>query len=137
MTSATSFFNPRVLRKDLGRFAPVWALYTIALVLLGQMMTSGNLEPESYAMPVARSISSFSPVAMLYAGVCALVLFGDLYSGRMCNALHAMPMRREGWFATHSAAGILFGMIPMRFRRSSSAWSLRHGAAPLCTGLPV
>ena len=38
----------------------------------------------------------------------AQLLFGDLYHSRLCNALHAMPVTREGWFLTHSAAGLAF-----------------------------
>ena len=37
--------------------------------------------------------------------LAALVLFGDLDNPRMCNALHALPLRRETWFFSHAAAG--------------------------------
>ena len=47
-----------------------------------------------------------------YALLCAQLLFGDLYNSRMCNALHAMPMRREGWFLTHLAAGVVLYLLP-------------------------
>lgn len=51
-------------------------------------------------------------VNLFYAGICANILFGDLFNSRMCNALHAMPMRREGWLLTHLVSGILFSLIP-------------------------
>lgn len=41
-----------------------------------------------------------------------MLLFGDLYNSRMCNALHAMPMRRETLFLTNVVSGLLFSMIP-------------------------
>jgi ABC-2 type transport system permease protein len=31
----------------------------------------------------------------------------------MCNALHALPIRRESWLLTHFAAGMLFCIIPV------------------------
>ena len=34
MKSRTSFFNPTAFRKDILRYSPVWALYTIFLLLV-------------------------------------------------------------------------------------------------------
>ena len=34
MKLRTSFFNPAVLKKDITRFAPVWGLYSVFLLLL-------------------------------------------------------------------------------------------------------
>ena len=34
MKSRTSFFNPTVFKKDLTRFAPTWALYTVGLFMM-------------------------------------------------------------------------------------------------------
>ena len=42
----------------------------------------------------------------------AQLLFGDLYNTRMCNALHALPLRRETWFLTNVASGLLYSLIP-------------------------
>ena len=47
-----------------------------------------------------------------YALLAAQLLFGDLYNSRMCNALHAMPLRRECWFTTHVFSGLFFSMLP-------------------------
>ena len=33
MKSRTSFFNPTVLKKDITRFAPLWGLYTVFMLL--------------------------------------------------------------------------------------------------------
>ena len=112
MKSRTSFFNFSIFKKDLTRFAPVWALYSIVLVMMYLMNPYGAEESEYMAQAVARSIPNMALGAFVYALVCAMVLFGDLFVPRMCNALHAMPLRREGWFLTHTAAGLLFGLIP-------------------------
>lgn len=110
MRSRTSFCNATVLRKDLTRFAPVWGLYTVFLLLV-------FLVPEYTSTAwVAYDVVSFAegmgPLHLIYAGICANVLFGDLFSPRMCNALHAMPLRREGWLFTHALAGLLFCLVP-------------------------
>jgi hypothetical protein len=48
----------------------------------------------------------------VYALVCALTLFGDLFNSRMCNAIHALPLRRESWFCTHALTGLCFSVVP-------------------------
>ena len=54
-------------------------------------------------------------VNLIYGGICAIVLFGDLFVSRMCNALHAFPLRREGWLLTNFLSGMLFCLIPSLF----------------------
>lgn len=113
MKLKTSFFNGTVLKKDITRFMPVWAIYTIGLVMFQMLRMGTDSEPIYRACNMASyQIHSMAVVTFLYAGSCAVTLFGDLYVPRMCNALHAMPMRREGWFLTHTVAGLLFGLIP-------------------------
>ena len=51
-------------------------------------------------------------VNLLYAPIVAQLLFGDLYSSRMCNMLHAFPLRRENWFVTHVVSGLAFSFGP-------------------------
>ena len=110
MKSRTSFFNFTAFRKNITRFVPVWALYTVFLLLV-LFAISGQ-----EATYMARDISYITRLAgvgnLLYAGIVALCLFGDLYKGRLCNALHAFPMRREGWLLTNIANGFLFSLIP-------------------------
>ena len=110
MKSRTSFFNPTVFRKDITRFAPAWVLYFIGGVLVAlntATSDSGNTTYELYQLlPLAAIVS------LLYGLINAQLLFGDLLSKKMCNALHAMPIRRETWFITHFAAGILFQFVP-------------------------
>ena len=111
MKSRTSFFNTTAFKKDILRFAPVWALYTIGMLLILFL----NAENRSTAI-LGRNVVSFMSTMgwfnFIYAGFCALLLFGDLYNSRMCNALHALPIRREGWLLIHILSGVLFALIP-------------------------
>lgn len=109
MKSRISFFKIAALRKDITRFFPVWGLYSLGLVLF--LTTVYSSAPHAFADNLASSCQ-FSFVALLYGGICALLLFGDLFSPRMCNAIHALPIRRESWFLTHIIAGILFALVP-------------------------
>lgn len=110
MKLKTSFFNVSALKKNLTRFAPAWGLYGLLLLLI--VLNSGTLNAEEFAEGMQISIVLMAVVNFFYALLCAQLLFGDLYNSRMCNALHAMPMRREGWFLTNVTAGLLFSLIP-------------------------
>ena len=112
MKSKTSFFNTSLLRKDILRFAPAWALYAAFLLLIFGGGVLGST-PKSIANNLSDSISFFAFANLGYGLLCAQLLFGDLHNSRMCNALHALPLRRESWFATHLAAGMLFSLLPV------------------------
>lgn len=110
MKSKTSFFNPTVFKKDVTRFAPCWGLYTLMMVLF--LLMNGNTTIYSRAVSIADIIGGYSGFLFCYALVVTQLLFGDLYNSRMCNALHALPLRRECWFATHVIAGLAFALVP-------------------------
>jgi ABC-2 type transport system permease protein len=112
MKLKTSFFNSAVLKKDITRFAPLWGLYTVFMLLFLFLIQGDNIEPARFAADAPYIMMGMGVVNFVYAGLCAILLFGDLFTSKMCNALHAMPMRREGWFLTHLTAGVLFCVGP-------------------------
>lgn len=111
MRSVTSFFNGTVLRKDISRFSPIWASYSLLMILVATtILGAGNEILCAFRLNEFLTYQSY--VNGIYAGIVAMMLFSDLYDIRMCNALHAMPMRREGWFLTHCTAAMLFSIVP-------------------------
>ena len=111
MKSKTSFFNKTVFKKNLTRFAPVMAVYTLCLILGMMMLYQINEEMGRtfwFASRIAGNLQLMGLVNLLFAPLVAMLLFGDLYNSRMCNALHAMPMRRETLFLTNVVSGLLF-----------------------------
>ncbi len=112
MKSKISFFNATILRKDITRFAPLWGLYLVGMLLIGPGGFFGNDRKMYLAEIMAVTIGYYSVINFCYALVCGELLFGDLFNSRLCNALHAMPMRRESWFVNHLIAGIAFSVIP-------------------------
>lgn len=110
MKSGTSYFNNTVFRKNMTRFAPAWGLYTLAMFMgLFMMSDSGsNWLPGN----MADCVQIMSVITPCFAFLTAQLLFGDLFNTRMCNALHAMPIRREGWFVTNLVSGFVFHLIP-------------------------
>ena len=111
MKLRTSFFNVTVFKKDITRFLPLWALYLIGGCLIMLTATQGS-EPGMAARTVGRSLYVLPIVNLIYAPLVVSLLFGDLQKSRMCNALHALPIRREGWFFSHVVAGLSFSVVP-------------------------
>lgn len=115
MKSKTSFFDKTVFKKDLTRFAPVLILYTVCLIL---GMTMMYMDQGSYvrtfwfAHYMCACLQVMGVVNLIFAPMVAMLLFGDLFNSRMCNALHAMPLRRETFFGSHVAAGLVFSLVP-------------------------
>ena len=111
MKSRISFFDKAVVRKDITRFAPLWAIYLIGGLLVMMTMVTGR-DPYYAADNLAEVIGPFSIINLIYAALCAQFLFGDLFNTRHCNALHALPLRRETWFVSHTVSGLLFSLVP-------------------------
>ena len=113
MKSRTSFFNFTILKKDITRFFPIWGVYSVILMLVYITQSPLAFTDLRYALYMLDDLLySIAAVNMIYAGLSAMMLFGDLYKAKLCNALHAMPVRREGWFLTHMVAALLFCAVP-------------------------
>lgn len=117
MKSRASFFNGTVLKKDFTRFSPVWVLYSLWLVITVMRCSSST----SYAHALEGTLREFGIIVCGYALLNAQLLFGDLYSVKMSNALHALPLRRETWFGSHVTAGLLFCLVPNALMMFASA----------------
>ena len=111
MQSRISYFNGTAFRKNITRFAPAWAIY-LAGCLLVLLNFVNNDQPSAAFRDLNGSLMLMAAVNFLYAMLVAELVFGDLFNTRLCNALHAMPMRREGWFLTNVASGLCFGIVP-------------------------
>ena len=118
MRSKKSCCNATVYLKNLTRFAPVWGLYAICLLVgLFLIYTDGG-EASSFSRQfafvknMAELVCVMAFINLAYALVVAELLFGDLFNSRMCNMLHAMPLRRGDWFASNVLSGMTFSIIP-------------------------
>jgi len=110
MKSRISFFDRTIFLKNATRFAPCWGLYTVILLLVQFLILGGN---HTYlARDMADYIQVMGVFTPIYALICGELLFGDLYNSRMCNALHALPLRRETLFGTNLLSGLAFQFVP-------------------------
>lgn len=112
MKSRTSFFDKTAFRKDVTRFAPAWGLYSVGLVLILTALWLNDSMPYRNSCNIAELIPVTAVANLCYAFLSAQLLFGDLFNSRLCNALHAMPLKRKTWFGSHVAAGMCFSIIP-------------------------
>ncbi len=112
MPLRTSFFNKTVFQKNLTRFAPVWMAYGLCWLLGMCMIYIDDGAEFWFASRMGEMIQYSALINLVYAPLVAMLIFGDLYNTRMCYALHAMPLRREGWFLSNVASGLLFSLIP-------------------------
>lgn len=127
MRSGTSFFNSTLYRKTMGRFWPVWILYgliwlfALPLNLMNRYfdyVRGGMTVADAQAMLLdqARNIPNFLAagvsIALVSGVLCAMAVFGYLYSSRSACMMHALPLRRETLFTTQYCAGLSFLLLP-------------------------
>lgn len=112
MKLKTSFFDAATFKKDITRFMPLWALYTVFLLLVMLNTAAGNSYYSHPARVLNRSLGLLALANLLYGALTAQLLFGELFNSRLCNALHAMPVTRQARFGSHILAGIAFAWIP-------------------------
>ena len=112
MQSKTSFFNPTVFRKNMTRFAPLWLVYTLCLLLIMVLMYMEDGMTFWFGNRMGQMIQYSALINLFYAPAAAMLVFGDLFNSRMCYALHAMPMKRGCWFRTNVISGFAFSLLP-------------------------
>lgn len=98
-----------VIWKDITRFLPLWGSYSLLLLLRASRGWSYYQFAFEWQYYMFRYIHI---LALPYALICGLLLFGDLYNRARCYGLHAMPVSRVGWFSVHALAGVLFFLVP-------------------------
>ncbi len=129
MQSRISFFDKTVFRKNLTRFAPVWGLYTLCL-FMGLFLMLDNGTEYWLGSQMAECVQVMGVITPCYALLVAMLLYGDLYNARMCNALHALPLRRETWHFTNIASGLVFHLVPTAAMASVATVIMALGGFP-------
>ena len=118
MRSGKSFFNKTLYIHDLKRGWPIWLTYFLvyAFPLVSEVQyyaSSDAIRIASFVNEEIFALTSMTPVVGIIFGVlAAMTLFNYLYSSRSANGLHALPLKREGHFLTHFAAGMSYFVIP-------------------------
>jgi len=114
-----------LVKKDLARFWPLWAAYTLLWFLLIPLdiFNQGRSYARVYGTfglsgwagyQAMQAVCEFSGpiVSFIYGVLCAMAVWSFLYSPRAVNMTHALPVRREGQFAAHFLSGLSFSVLP-------------------------
>lgn len=118
MRSGTLFFNRTVYEKSVLRFWPLWV---VNLVIWGMLLPLRGLlalqEPGTVAMKnFSVDVSYLGELGLAFAVVAgllaAMAACSHLYSARSANFMAALPIRREGLFVSHYAAGLTMLLAP-------------------------
>lgn len=115
MKSKTCLCNGAILRKDLTRFAPLTLGTGLLLWFVGWSVSmTYDLAAEEFGTASfgIEPVQIFLMFTHLLGLVSALCLFGYLMKKRECDAMHALPVRRETFFFTHCIAALIQFVIP-------------------------
>lgn len=124
MKSKTSFINKTILEKNIKLYWPIWALYTLVLLVQGPLSMWSKYRTAQYyygAKWKKLELDNMSPaismrITIVFIFIMAIVtgmaLFSYLYNSRACNMIHAMPVTRGQLFNTNVVTGMLFMWVP-------------------------
>jgi len=115
MKSKRCWFNGAILWKDLTRFMPLMLGTGLIAAMVGwSTYTAYDLAYEEMGFAELRiePVQVFLGLTSFLALASALCLFGYLTKKRECDAMHALPVRREAFFFTHLLAAFLQFAVP-------------------------
>ena len=124
MKLKTSFFDPTLLKKNVSRFAPAWALLLFVQFLTVPM----NLlhMPTSQMHRLMEEDAAYWGIALSF--ICAIIfaglLFKYLHKARTAYMMHAFPMTRSCMFLTNAVSGLLFWLVPTLITTLINYWIL-------------
>lgn len=125
MRSATSYFNGTLYRKTLARFWPLWGLWGVGWLFLFPLRLLNNFAEYHFRAASAQQSllwdAQYLPellpagviLALFFAILCAMAVYGYLYNSRSACWTHALPMRREALFTTQYLAGLSMMLLPL------------------------
>ena len=120
MQSKTSFFNVTLFRKNLTRFWPLWggasflgSLFPLALLLQLVRGRTDLINPLSVTEVYYNVLAYAVPfISLLYAILCAMLVWSYLYNARSVGLMHTLPVTRRGLFVTDFLSGMAMMLIP-------------------------
>ena len=137
MKCVTSYCNPTLLRKNLTRFWPIWALYTVIWIYALPVNCMMMLQQEWRAVSRAERLTDFIEsiprmfgfgtfMAFCFGVLTAMAMFSYLYNNRSAGLFHTLPLRREGLFLTSYLSGLICLLAP-----NALLWLLTAGVEAL------
>lgn len=110
MKARISLCNGMLLKKDLTRFAPVMLLTALVLWAVGSVLKTDLLYLDPGELPETAQVGVIP--AMLLSALSAFNLFTYLTKKQECDAIHALPLRRETLLCTKLIAALIQFFVP-------------------------
>ena len=109
-----------LFRKNLTRFWPLWggasflgSLFPLALLLQLMRGRVNLIEPLSVTEMYYSVLCYGVPIlSLLYAILCAMLVWSYLYNSRSVGLMHTLPITRRGVFVTNFLSGMAMMLIP-------------------------
>ena len=113
-----------LFRKNLTRFWPLWggasflgSLFPLALLL--QLVRQGGIRDTMASKSLAFTEMYYDVAAyglpiisLIYAILCAMLVWSYLYNARSVGLMHTLPITRTGLFVTNFLSGMAMMLIP-------------------------
>ena len=119
MKSKISFFNKTIFKKNMTLYWPIWALYTLILIIAQPLLLWSDFYYSHFydAYPYIERLEDFLEVLYLdphvyliaiFALCTGMALFLYMYNHKSANMIHALPVDRTQLFGTNVISGLLF-----------------------------
>ena len=126
MRSGTSFFNATIYKKTVFRFWPLWAVILVfwgmllpmdGLMAIQNAAAYGDTYGYHYVADFAGALGEYGTqpavfFAVVFGLLAAMAVCSHLYSAKSANFMGALPIKREGLFLSHYAAGLTMLLAP-------------------------
>lgn len=119
MRCETSFFSLTLFQKHLKRNWPMWAVWLVIwlLAIPVTLWNESDWRSAESIWALARGypemLPAMSTLIALAAPIVAVAVFFHLFKAPAANFIGALPMRREGVFATAFSAGYAMLTVPL------------------------
>ena len=119
MKSKMSFFDPTLLKKNISRFSPAWAILLVGMFLAFPLTlletlanTTRDVRKEVAIDHINGCVTGGVIVAIFAALIFAALVFKYLHGTKAAYMMHAFPMTRTCLFVTNTVSGLLFYLVP-------------------------
>lgn len=122
-SSKGALLSATLLKKNLSRFWPLWGGASLAGCVLPLYLLLNLLSPYYYsnrhATPSMMAQSLYGVfcyavpvISLLYAVLCAMVVWSYLYNARSVGLMHSLPVDRRCLFLTNTLSGLAMMLLP-------------------------
>ena len=143
MKLKTSFFDWKLLKKNISRFAPAWALLLLFQFLSGPQTLINVMDNRDLEWRYKNAVDHLETMADVAGPVMAIacaimiagLLFMYLHNPRSAYMMHAFPMTRTCLLVTNAVSGLVFWLLPSLVTTLLNLLILGIYKVPNCAGL--